>query len=431
MGIIKDFFNKITTTSKYIFGPRRPFWAMGGTTVTEDSAMQVAAFNRGLIYISTQIAKLPWDVKDVNNNIVPGGVSTLLNLAPNDEMNSFRWKLMMVQQAIIHGNSYSEIERDFAGRVIAIWPLESQRMSLVRSDSGKLFYAYEDPTKGTIYLNPKDVFHLPNFHTKDGLVGQGVASYGREVLGIQIAADTMASGIFHNSGIPSGILKHKGRISDEAYKRLKESWNEQNGGKKSGSTTILEEDMDYLPVNVSTEALQFLQSRQFGVLEIARFLGVPPTKLFDVTASTYSNVEQSNLEVATDTLDTWATNLEMEADVKLLNYRYGGRYTDIDLYSIFRGDMKTRSDYFKAMISIGAITPNQIRAREGLPGYGKQGDNYYIATNNFTPVDRMDEVIDAEITQKTKSNTPAAPTKTPQEQALEELAIKALTAPKN
>src|SRR5690606_4285449 len=117
------------------------------------------------------------------------------------------------------------------------------------------------------------------------------------------------------------------------------------------------------------------------------------------TASTYSNVEQSNLEVATDTLDTWATNLEMEADVKILNNRYGGRFTDIDLYSIFRGDMKSRSDYFKAMLSIGAMTPNQIRAREGLPGYGEVGDNYYIATNNFTPVKRMDEVIDAEITQ--------------------------------
>ena len=67
--------------------------------------MQVAAFNRGLIYISTQIAKLPWDVKDVNNNIAEGPVANLLNLAANPEMNSFRWRLCMVQQAIIHGNS--------------------------------------------------------------------------------------------------------------------------------------------------------------------------------------------------------------------------------------------------------------------------------------------------------------------------------------
>lgn len=407
MNIIKDIWARITSPGKYIYGPRRPFWVRGSTVVNEESAMQVAAFNRGLIYISTQIAKLPWEVKDYNYNVIRGGVSDLLNLCPNPEMNAFRWRLVMVQQAIIYGNAYAEIERDGAGRPIALWPLESSRMELMRTRNGDLVYVYADPNGGDIYLSPRNVYHLPNFHTKDGLIGQGVVSYGRDVLGIQIAADNMAGGIFFNSGIPSGILEHPGRLSDEAYNRLKESWDMQQGGRKSGSTSILEEGMKYTAVSIDADALQFLQSRQFGVLEIARFLGVPPTKLFDVTAATYSNVEQSNLEVATDTLDSWATNLEMEADVKILNNRYGGRFTDIDLYSIFRGDMKTRSDYFKAMMSIGAMTPNQIRVREGLPGYGKEGDNYYIATNNFTPVDRMDELIDADITQKTKSTTPA------------------------
>lgn len=430
MKIIKDIWARITSPGKYIFGPRRAFWSRASTIVDEDSSMQVAAFNRGLIYLSTQIAKLPWDVKDAQNNILKDNISKLLNLAPNNEMNSFMWRLVMVQQAIIHGNAYSEIERDGAGRAVALWPLETCRMELMRTRSGVLVYAYADPEGGTIYFNPRDIFHVRNFHTKDGLVGQGIVGYGRDVLGIQIAADTMASGLFHNSGIPSGFLEHPGKLSDEAYARLKQSWDEQNGGKKSGSTSVLEEGMKYNAIKIDPDTLQFLESRQFGVLEIARFLGVPPTKLFDVTASTYSNVEQSNLEVATDTLDSWATNLEIEADVKILNNRFAGRFTDIDLYAVFRGDMKSRSDYFKTMMSVAAMTPNQIRQREGMPGYGKDGDNYYIANNNFAPVSRMDEIIDADITQKTKSNAPATPPKDPQQQALEEAAIKALTGNK-
>lgn len=428
MRFIKDILARITSPNKNTTGPRRPFWSRGSTVVSEDNSMQVAAFNRGIVYVSSQIAKLPWDVKDSENNILPGGVAHLLNLAPNPEMNSFRWRLFMVQQAIIHGNAYSEIERDGAGRAIALWPLESLRMELMRTTSGNLVYVYHNQDGSTSYLSPRDVFHLPNFHTKDGLIGQGVVSYGREVLGIQIAADNMAAGLFHNSGIPSGILEHPGKLTDEAYERLKQSWAEQQAGRKSGSTSILEEGMKYNPVKIDPNTLQFLQSRQFGVLEISRFLGVPPTKLFDVTASTYSNVEQSNLEVATDTLDSWATNLEIEADVKILNNRYGGRFTDIDLYSIFRGDMKSRSDYFKTMMSVGSMTPNQIRAREGLPGYGKKGDNYYIATNNFTPVERMDELIDADIKQKTKPAT-AAPEKQPNKE-LEKAATKFLLGDK-
>ena len=427
MNVFKTIWARLTSSGKYLFGPRRAFWMRANTAVDEDSSMQVAAFNRGIIYISSQIAKLPWDIKDENNNVQKNQTSNLLNLAPNDEINSFIWRLWHVQQAIIHGNSFSEIERDNIGRVIALWPLESCRMRMLRSDSGKLVYVYEDPHNGTIFLQPRDVYHLRNFHVKEGgLVGQGVVSYGREVLGIQIAADSMASGLFHNSGIPSGVLEHPGKLSDEAYKRLKESWDEQQGGKKTGSTALLEEGLKYNPINLAPDVLQFLESRKFGILEIARFLGVPPTKLFDVTAATYSNVEQSNLEVATDTLDTWATNLEMEADVKILNYRFGGRYTDIDLYSIFRGDMKTRSDYFKAMQAAGAMTANQIRAREGLPGYGPNGDLYFISTNNLTPVNRMNEVIDAEITQKTKPTT--APVKENNtSKAVEAALINALT----
>ena len=210
--------------------------------------------------------------------------------------------------------------------------------------------------------------------------------------------------------------------------RLKKSWDEQQGGRKTGGTALLEEGITYEGLNIDPEALQFIQSRQFGILEIARFLGVPPTKLFDVTAATYSNVENANLEVATDTLDSWATNLEMEADVKLLNNRFGDRFTDIDLYSIFRGDMQTRASYFKTMMSVGAMTPNQIRAREGLPPY-PEGDNYYIATNNFTPVDRLDEVIDADIAQKTKPAA-VAPAKTVASKELEDAAVKYLTARK-
>lgn len=425
MNFFKAVWARITSPGKYIFGPRRPFFNRANFVVNEDTAMQVAAFNRGLIYLSTQIAKLPWELKDAQNNLLRNSISDLLNLCPNPEINAFRWRLVMVQQAVIHGNSYAEIERDGAGRAIALWPLESARMQLMRTRGGQLVYVYADPENGDIYLQPRDVYHLPNFHTKDGLVGQGVVSYGRDVLGIQIAADNMAAGIFYNSGIPSGVLEHPAKLSDEAYKRLKTSWDEQQGGKKTGSTSILEEGMKYNPINVQPDVLQFLESRQFGVLEISRFLGIPPTKLFDTKAATYSNVEQANLEVATDTLDTWATNLEMEADVKILNNRFAGRFTDIDLYSVFRGDMKSRSDYFKTMMGVGAMTPNQIRAREGLPGYGKEGDNYYIATNNFTPVDRMDELIDADITQKTKPN--AAPTEPKKVTEVEQAAIAYLT----
>jgi hypothetical protein len=48
------------------------------------------------------------------------------------------------------------------------------------------------------------------------------------------------------------------------------------------------------------------------------------------------------------------------------------------------------------MMQSGAITPNQIRRKEGMAPYA-DGDRYWIAVNNFSPADRIDEIIDSQL----------------------------------
>ena len=102
-------FNKRSAGQAPYKNARRAFGYSGGTYMNEDSSMQVSSFYRGLMYVSTQIAKLPWEVKDKNNNVIDDNVSKLISLAPNSEMNAMSFRLFMVQQAIIHGNAYADI----------------------------------------------------------------------------------------------------------------------------------------------------------------------------------------------------------------------------------------------------------------------------------------------------------------------------------
>jgi HK97 family phage portal protein len=337
----------------------------------------------------------------------------------------------MIQQAIIHGNSYAEIERDRMGRPIAIWPIPSQYVQLWRNTDGELIYKIMGGSTAVpgedAFLPYRDVYHLKNFHTKDGITGQGVIAYGMDTLGIAKGADRMAGALFANGGLPSGVLEVPGVLSDEAFARVKKSWEEAHSGRKAGGVAILEEGMKYSAVMFQPDVMQFLESREFNVLEIARFLGLPPTKLFDIKASTYSNQEQSNLEVATDTLDSWCRNLEMEADVKLLNGRYGGKKTVFDLYEIFRGDMTTRSNYYSKMMQISALSPNEIRVREGMAPY-EGGDRRFVAVNNFTPSDRLDEIIDAQVKNKNQPSNSAPDTQVnPKSEAVNDAIIDFLT----
>jgi HK97 family phage portal protein len=346
-------------------------------------------------------------MKNTENDRVFNEVYTLLNVAPNDEMTAFTFKVNLIQEAISEGNGYAEIERNRRGEPIALHLLDSRKVERLRNyKSGEIVYKVIGGSfDGTdAYIPYRDMLHLPNLVTTQGQIGQGLVGYAQETLGISLSANQMAGNLFGNGGIPSGILTAEGTLSDEAFERIKASWDAATGGRKTGSTAILEEGLKYSPVSVPPDMLQFLESRKFGVLELARFLGLPPTKLFDGDSATYNNIEHSNLEVATDTLDTWARNLESEIDVKLLSKRRNGLRAEFDMYAVFRGDMTTRANYFQKMMQNAAITPNEIRRKEGLPPY-ESGDRFYVATNNFSPADRIDEVIDAQISSKTSNDS--------------------------
>jgi HK97 family phage portal protein len=411
-----------------IDAPKRGFAYNSGVPVYEDSAMQVSAFYRGVIYISSQIAKLPWNVKDAKNKIINDEISTMLDLSPNWEMNSFTFRLCMIQNAIIYGNAYAEIERDITGKPVALWPIHPNYMVVQRNlSSGNVIYKVSAPASNIpdVYLAGKDIFHLKNFHTKDGIMGQGIMAYAQEILGISLGADKMAGNVFSNGGMPSGVLEVAGTLSDEAYKRIKESWKENHGGKKSGGVAVLEEGIKFTPLSMSPTILQFLESRKFNVLEIARFLGIPPIKLFDMDGAKFANMENANLETATDCLDAWAKCIEMEADIKILNKRQNGRRTEMDLYEIFRGDMKTRAEYFSKMMQTAALTPNEIREKEGLSPY-PDGDRYFVAINNYSPADRIDEIIDAQVNKNQAAPAPGSTASAGVNAASEELAKEAL-----
>lgn len=398
--MLRKFWNRITKADQ-VQDSHRGFYYKGGILVDESTAMKVSAFYRGVIYVSTSLAKLTINIKDKDNNKLENDpVYKLWNNAINSEQPAFRAKLFMIQVALIGGNAYAEIERNILGQPVALWPLEPGRVEPWRDSSGKLWYRVTggmNTSETYQYLEPKKIFHLPGLHlTSNGLMGESLTQWASRTLGISLGADRMASGLFNNGGLPSGILRHKTTLSDDAYKRIKDSWKEQYSQENAGGVAILEEGTEWQAINLDPQVLQFLESRKFGVIEIARFLGISPIKLYELTNANYNNAENANLDVANDTFSAWAKNLECESDFKLLNNNYGGKYTDVDLLELTRGDMKTRGTYYKDMMQVGAISPNEIRQDEGRPAY-PGGDDKYIAVNNYTPANRVHEVIDSQI----------------------------------
>lgn len=345
---------------------------------------------------------MPWDIKDFNNKVIndQSDIYDLLNIAPSgqySELSSFNWKLLMVVQCITRGNAFNEIVKDRTGRIVSLVPILNHDVCMVRDLNGELFYQLSNTKEGGIvYLRRDEVLHFRNLHTEDGINGLSLINYASKTLGISQGADKMAGNIFGNGGLPSGTLETDRVLSPEVIERLKEEWKRKFGGNNAGGVAVLEEGMKFNPLNFAPDVLQFLDSRKFSVLEIARFLGVPPSKLYVLEAQSYNNIEHSNLEVSNDTIDVWAKNFEGEVNIKLLDSANSKTKSDMDLYAINRGDMDTRASYFSKMMANGAMSPNEIRRKEGMEVY-EGGDEYYISTNNLTPVSRHDEIIDSQV----------------------------------
>ena len=52
----------------------------------------------------------------------------------------------------------------------------------------------------------------------------------RESIGLALATEKFGAQLFKNGARPGGLLKHPGKISEPAAKRLKEAWTEAYTG---------------------------------------------------------------------------------------------------------------------------------------------------------------------------------------------------------
>jgi HK97 family phage portal protein len=73
---------------------------------------------------------------------------------------------------------------------------------------------------------------------------------------------------------------------------------------------VLEGNMDFEPVTISPSDSQLLETRQFNVVDICRFFGVSPVKAFDLSNSSYSTIEATELAFLTDTLSPLLEKIE-------------------------------------------------------------------------------------------------------------------------
>jgi HK97 family phage portal protein len=287
-----------------------------------------------------------------------------------------------VAHALSWGNGYAEIERDGAGRAMALWPLLPDRMCLRRDTDGALWYEYILHRGERVHIPKRDVFHLRGLGY-DGVCGYSVVRLASLSLGLSKALEQNAATFFGNGSRPDGVLKYPGKITPETREETRREWNKTHAGPSRAHTVaVLDQGLDYSPMMMSNEDAQMVDSRKLSVTDMARWLRVPPHKLYDLERATFSNIEHMSIEFVTDALMPWVNRLEQEANAKMFGQGSSRRlFTKLNVKTLMRGDMETQSNFIQTMLDRGVFSINDARGYLDMNEIGADGDKRLVPLN--------------------------------------------------
>jgi HK97 family phage portal protein len=326
-----------------------------GTQILADvGALMPWAAHRGGRYSGQRAVEIPQRLEE----------QPAILLRPDPMLTRDEFIRQIILSLAFDGNAYVwKMAFDSAGFPTICRVLSPREVS-VSWDATQLFPVYQLRTRS---IPREQIDHLALNRRPGDLLGVGPIWAGFETIRGQLAADRFARDLFEGDGIPTGLLNHPAKLDSKESKQLLEAW--QKGQSEGRKTGILSGGLTYEALSLTPDQAQMLQSRSFGVAEIARYLGIPTHLLNAATGVagasganvTYQNLSQITTELMRLTIDpVYLARIEEMASGWLPR----GQSVKFDLHEFTRADEKNRFDAY----AIGHekwLTTDEIRELEG------------------------------------------------------------------
>lgn len=337
-----------------------------GSVVTVDKSMKLSAVWACVRLKSQTIGSLPLHLKENFDFAKDHHLYSILHDAPNSDVIASKFWEAVVTNIDLWGNAYIKIGR-YKDEVASLTLLNPEKMEVAR-EGGKLSYKYDSKE-----MKSDDVMHIRGL-TLDGYIGLSAIEYFAETIGFQDAANSAANTEFKN-GMKAGGFIDSGQqtLSDEQRIKLRNWLGEFSRPENSGKWMVLEAGMKPVStsgISIKPSDAQLLESRHFGIEEICRAFGVPPTLIghTDKASSWASSLEQTNLGFLTYSLTPILVSIEQEIKRCLLSPTDRKKYSaKFSVEGLLRADSAGRSAFYTAGVNNGYLTRNEVRALEDRP----------------------------------------------------------------
>lgn len=301
-------------------------------------------------------------------------------LRPNSYSNRFDLMHHLILSCALWGNGYVRIIRDKSYRPTRLILIHPTSIEPVKTKDDNVYYRLSNGDT----VASDDIIHI-KWISINGYKGKSPIAVHRDNLALTLAAQDYGEKFFSQGGNTSGVFEYPATLKDDQYNRLKYQLTEQTIGLKNAHRPmLLEGGMKYNRITIPPEDAQFIATRKFQKTEIATIYGIPPHMIADLERSTNNNIEHQGMEFVQYCLMPYIIKIEEEFNRKLLrDDEFFDYYFSFGLNGLLRGDAKTRSEYYKNMNMIGALSANEIRSLEEMNEYDG-GDEYFVQMNMQT-----------------------------------------------
>lgn len=366
--------------------------------VSPDMAMKLAAVYRCTSIVSGTVASLPLQIKKKVDGSYwktedTGRLASLLALKPNERQTSFDLIRNAVVQILNQGNAYIYPEwrtNGDLGRLVLLSPNtctydKLYNRYIVSDMVNRVFGTFE----------ADEMIHLRNLSTDGGYLGVSTLQYAAKVLRIASKSDDKSEEVYSPGGTRRGFVtggddyvKGVGMFQDNELKNVADRVSEEL---KSGKQIMnLPAGTGFSAIDLSPADSKLLENKQFGVLEICRFYGVHPDKVFAGQSTNYKASEMSQVLFMSDTLQQILKQFSLEFTAKLFVPSQYGRYRiEFSVKDFYNTDLMTLATVTEKNIPAGLQTINEARRERGYPPV--PGGDELLVSANLMPVGKKIE----------------------------------------
>ena len=171
--------------------------------------------------------------------------------------------------------------------------------------------------------------------------------------------------------LPGLAVDRSCKLTPEAEQQMKDSLAEGFSGANAFKAMIVPPGRTVKVLGLTSADSQLIEASNSTRVEICGMYRVPPHKIGDLSRGTFSNIEQQNIEFATDCMRPRIVRMERRIDRDVVNAlrafesASGDYFVTFAMDALFRGDMKSRYEAYQLGVQTWMLR-NEARAAEGL-----------------------------------------------------------------